>query len=400
MEATGFDRKNIAVLSAMGIASGIALNIFRPLYPILAVSIGIDVSSLGLASTASTGFAVLTLMVAGSTADKLGKKSILSLAYISATAGALLCSQARSLAHIAASLMLFELSFYIGAPMRAVVVAESSPSSKMGTAYAVITTFRVLPNVIAPTLGGLMAEKIGLRPGIASAAAFMAVASAAALAIREEKAEQPALKVSLLPSRSLKPLYIFSSIDRFSWMMWMPIVYAHISKELSATPLQIGALASVMNTSWLLSQMASGILVDKAGALPTLLASEVLGAIAAAVLAASSSYKAALAAFTAIGLSISTWIPSYNKLLAALAPEESRAAEFSKITAYRTTASIPAPLLGGLLYNIAHPMPFAASATILAANTLLLVKMSPKGGSYAGGSRAAVQLKVESCQLA
>ncbi len=377
MRASGFDRRNIAVLSVIGVASGVAYNIFRPLYPVLAVSIGVKVSSLGLASAASTAFTSLALVATGHIAGKLEKRDLLVIAYISATVGAVLCSQARSLAHIAASLMLFELSFYLGVPIRSVVVAESSPSSRMGTAYALITTFRVVPNIVVPALGGLMAEKIGLRLGVASAAVFMAIASIAALAIREERVNQAPLRLSLAPLGRLKAIYFFSSMDRFGWMVWMPIVYAHVSKELSATPLQVGALASVMNISWFLSQMASGVLVDRAGAIPTLLASEALGAVAAAILAVSTSYKAALAAFAAIGLSISTWIPSYNKLIAALTPEEQRVAEFSKITAYRTAAAIPAPVLGGLLYDIAHYMPFMASAMILAANTMLLAKTRP-----------------------
>jgi hypothetical protein len=50
------------------------------------------------------------------------------------------------------------------------------------------------------------------------------------------------------------------------------------------------------------------------------------------------------------GVSIASWIPSFNKLIYMLTKRETRATTYGRIDSFRNLAAFPTPYLGGVLY--------------------------------------------------
>jgi Major Facilitator Superfamily. len=176
------------------------------------------------------------------------------------------------------------------------------------------------------------------------------------------------------PDRSLALLYVFVGLDRAAWMMWFPMLSALLVR-LGYDEATIGFLIGVSNALETLLTPVMGRLTDTLGASRVLALSEASAALSALTLA-SINYTGVAGVFASmslIGLSISSWIPAYNVYVARVYERLGEA--YATTNAIRSAAGIPAPYIGGLLYEaLTLQAPLLVSTVILAYTTLMAFK--------------------------
>ena len=74
-----------------------------------------------------------------------------------------------------------------------------------------------------------------------------------------------------------------------------------------------------------------------------------------------------------VGISFSLWIPAYNVMIANYSSQEKRGKAYSKMNIFRTALAIPAPQVGGYLYDaISFATPFLLSILLMAVNISII----------------------------
>lgn len=184
---------------------------------------------------------------------------------------------------------------------------------------------------------------------------------------------------ALKPRKNLGWFYIGSTSDRFAWALWLPLLNAFIGDIYGLSATEIGFLNSIMFFATLVTQYVVGRWIDKIGYLIGLTLSELSGLIATVILGLLHSIELLILSLVFIGLSISLWIPSYNNTVSLNTKQEYRAIEYSKINSYRAFAAIPAPYIGGYLYDTLSPtIPFMISSIVMVFTSSLFYSRSRK----------------------
>ena len=274
---------------------------------------------------------------------------------------------------------LIRFSFRGGQPVRGALIAESVSKETLGAAVGIVTSSFFIARVFIPSLAGLMADIAGYPPTFLLGG-FVVVTGATVFLVygvetyrgRPGRPSIASVIRDLKPRKNFNWLYISTLIDRFGWSLWFPLLNAYIGKEFGLSATEVGFLNSLMFTVLLLTQYLMGKWIDKVGYFRGLIISEAVAALAAFTLGFTGSIYFLVAGMLGTGLAMSIWIPAYNKAVSLNSEKEYRAVEFSKINTYRAIAAIPAPYIGGYLYDYVSPrLPFEISSVMFIITAIL-----------------------------
>jgi MFS family permease len=142
------------------------------------------------------------------------------------------------------------------------------------------------------------------------------------------------VKGFLVPEKGIGRLYAILLVMGFGYGTGFSLFYGTLVDSYGFTELQLGLISTAFNISWGLSAIPIGKLTDRVGKKPMLMASS------------------AFLFFEIIsGLDPAFWMPAWMALISEKVPSERLSAALGKIDAASRLAMIPAPWLGGLLYE-------------------------------------------------
>ncbi|MET1101449.1 MAG: MFS transporter [Pyrodictiaceae archaeon] len=381
--------RNLIALTVYALFRGFTVGGYQALYSAYMKTLGYSMASIGAAVTASSLIAALVAPGFGVFIDILGAKlATLVTGLIALLAVGLLSVPSPGYSMFIASYMSFMLAFVLGQPSRSTLLAKSISPERYGYYFALITLAFSASRAVGPLVTGWIALH-----NYSQAFQVMTLSTATGLSAfymmarepeRQERGKGRTLNELLLeayhrtfkPRQELAKLYLFLVLDRSGWSLWFPMLSAYF-KALGHSEEEIGLFYTMTSLVQTISSIPLGKLADKAGAVKVLASSEAMGTAAVILLAEPRPIALLVTALTLIGLSIAAWIPAYNKLVAQLA--RGRLGEtYASANAVRSIASIPAPILGGLLYQSLGPQtPFIASALVLALATLYARTLAP-----------------------
>ena len=143
------------------------------------------------------------------------------------------------------------------------------------------------------------------------------------------------------------------AVDSFAWGLGSAILFGLLRKTYHFTNLQLGVMWSVFLITMVCLQIPMGILVQRYGCKTFFVLSEIAGAILMVGWLTVKSFEAFAVLETLMGFVVSAWIPATKTFVAGSVAEESRAEAMGKVAAFRGLIGFPAPLIGGLLYDLA-----------------------------------------------
>ncbi len=365
--------RNIRILSLYSFLSGVGSSTFFTLFPLYLVSLGYGMSRIGEITTLSSLSVAVPISFLGLFADYYGRKPFIILAGLSLAVSLFVTASTRFYIWFIIAYALNMLSFFGGQSARGAMVAESVSKEKMGEAFGIVVSWFFLARVSIPSVSGVLASLVGYRltfifAGVTVLAGTLLfwVGSIETSARKGEKISWGEIASVLKPRKKLTWLYISTVLDRFGWALWSPLLNAFMSQAYGLSTVEVGFLNSIMGFTTLVTQYITGKWIDKIGYIKGLILSEFAGLSSALFLGVLKSVYSLILGVIMVGLSISLWIPSYNKAVSMNSKKEYRVLEYSKINTYRAVAAIPSPYIGGYMYDYLNPTtPFLTSSMLL-----------------------------------
>ena len=358
---------NLRVIATSAFLSGLFSSMTQAVWQPFALSLGASMSTLGLLESLGGWRGVVAALlqpIGGWFSDRLGRKPLLalgSLLGLLSTAFYVLAAITANWRWLLPGIILLGATL-VSRPAESSLVAESARASRRGTAYSILAVSRIAPGVLAPALGGFIADHWDFTPVFLLRLVMEGLRLLLILRLLQETlgrarkgvstgALKRALIKMIVPPKGLHGLYWAMAADRFAWGLGYALLFGMLSQDYGFTTFQLGVMSSLLSLVWALSQLPIGRLIDRYGCKPFLALSEMIGLFVVGGWLFSTSFPAFAALHACFGLIGATWVPAQMALLANSVPGHQRGEAMGRLAAFQGLIAFPAPYLGGLLYD-------------------------------------------------
>jgi len=360
--------RNVLVLALQTFLRGISSTMMRAIWQPFVLSLGASMPILGLLESLGGFQGLVTSLIqpiGGWLSDRRGRKSLLLLGMIMSMVALSLYALAGYLGNWYLLLpgVVFLGLASIARPVKDSMVAESAIGQSRARIYSLTTVGYAAAGVFAAILAGLMADRWGFSPvflvGLCmEIAAVVLVARFAVETLRPDNRKTiswrglvTTLRNILVPPKNLRSFYIATTLDSFVWGAGAGILFGMLSQTYGFSSTQFGIMSSIFSLSWALSQMPIGNLIERHGRIRFMVVSELLGAVMMVGWLFSSRFESFAALQILNGLVPATWVPAVLAWMSDHVPDERRAEEMGRLSAFRGLLSFPAPYIGGLVFD-------------------------------------------------
>ena len=369
-------------LLAMVLAN-IAGNMYGGLLPLYLKSLGASVSQIGLFFTLFQIIPLVLQILGGWISDSLGRlRSIAmgSLAGVLSYIGLILAPtwqwvfMGESLGAVTRSLI---------GPSFGAFIAEESAEENRARVYGITQSIFLIVNVVGPPLGGWLTDAYGFKFMLIIAAIIYALATvlrvfmARRAASHEKENSTGKLTMASLRDNLGSMLAIMISGGLVTWLLltdgvrdiayslsftYLPVYVEEIG-GLTAT--QIGWLSSLFGIMNMIISIPAGWLADKKGERVNIVIGFVLQFIALLFFVRVDTFLGYALVWSLFGLGVGLMGPAYQSLLSKALPRKLRGTGFGLIQSSLGLFSLPAPYVGGQLYEKVSPrFPFIITAWV------------------------------------
>ncbi len=359
--------KNFRVIAGASFLTGSSYNLIAAVWQPFVLSLGVPMSTLGLLEGVAGrrgALAAVLQPLTGWLSDCLGRKPLIvlgSLVSLLAFACYTLAGSGFQWWLLGLGIMLLAVGL-ASKPAETSLVAESVSATERGTAYSITRVCWILPGMVAPALGGLVADHFGFSLVFLLCIVLQAVHAVLVLGLLSEGRAAPRRALSrgellrvlsrmITPPRELRGQFWAVAADGFAWSLAGFILPGLLTQTYRFTTFQLGLMSSLLSLVSILSLPLFGRLVDRFGCRPFLLLSEVLGIVVVAGRLCSRSFFAFALFDACYGLSLGSWVPAQQALLANSVSGEELGEVTGRLAAFRGVIALPASYIGGLLYD-------------------------------------------------
>ncbi len=317
--------------------------------------------------------------------DRMGRKRALVLFNVIAAGGYLLYLLTDSWQVVLFGSLLVLAWSSMSQPAIFALIGDNLGRSKRAMGFSVQSIWKRVPIVIAPPLGGILMEKLGFENGMHIGFAISLVFALAAIVfqnrfyrekpVKREQAGVSITEVWRLIGIPLRRLLLADCLVRFGANLFGVYVVLQVLNIYRQSPAVFGSLISVQMIVAILGYLPAAYLADKFGRQPFILITFALFALFPVALV-TLPVAWITAAFVLAGLR-EFGEPARKARIVDLATEEHRGSVVGLYYLIRGLVTIPAPILGGLLWAQGTSIPFYAGAAVSALG-LALYAISPK----------------------
>lgn len=365
---TGDQRaRNLRALAGTGLLGGFAHMMLFAVWQPFVLSLGVPMSTLGLLESLGgrQGLsATLTQPFAGQLADRVGRRPLVLLGHVFTVLAVGLYALAallRDWRWLLPGVVFLGLAM-IASPARVSLIEESAEAGQDGEAHAMTMAWWVAPGVVAPALGGYLANRVGFLPVMVLRVLLEVSCLLLLVAWLQETRRgisvwhdglrwRPRLaQLSALP-KELRGFFVAVAVDAFAWGLGAVLLFGMLSEAYGYSTVQLGLMLSLQCLLWALIQVPMGKWVDRYGCKRLMLLSDLVGLVVVAGWLFSRSFVAFTLWYVAYALVYATWGPAYRAFATRRVPEERRAEAMGWLEASRGLVRFVAPYLGGLLFE-------------------------------------------------
>lgn len=363
-----FSRANLFVLIALNFLRGAHNSIYTVIWQPFVLSLGASMPTLGLLTSIGGAGGITTTLIqslGGWLADRIGRKPIVLVSSLAIIAGYAFFAIAGAL-HIWTLLLLGIVvlgASWVSRPALSSLTAESVHATRQGSAFSLMQVAALVPGIIAPALGGALADRFGY-PSIfpVSIALEVIVLAIVWRGLRETRGvHKPrasardalsALLRAFVPPQGLHGLFIATAMDSFSWALGWGLLYGLLSDTYHFSGEQLGLMAATQSLAWAIVQYPIGrFYIDRQRNLKAIMIfSEACGIPLMLMLMTQTRLEMLLVAQIIFAITAATWVPVIFTFLSRAVPDAERAHVFGRIAAFRGIIAFPAPAIGGWLY--------------------------------------------------
>jgi MFS family permease len=370
------------------ILANVASAMQRVLLPLYLQSLGASIQNVGLFFTLSALAPLAFQILGGWLSDSLGRMQAVAIGSLAGMVSyvVLLVAPTWHWLLLATAFMAMASSFV--APSFQAFVAEQSTEENRGRVYGLTEGLFVVVGVIGPPLGGLISDYFDFRAMFLTAGALYATATVIRLLMaRRANRARPAgsttrpslgnLKSSLMAMGGLLVgggvvtwIFISDSLRDISYSLSYQLEPLYLQNLIGLSNSQIGLLASIASITTMIFMAGAGWLSDKKGERVCIAGGLALGAVGTVIFLYSQTFLGVAVAWMVYGLSHALAGPAYSSLISKAVPAKLRGTAFGLFSTSIGLLSLPAPLVGALLWERFTPRtPFFVPVVV----TLLLL---------------------------
>jgi MFS family permease len=320
----------------------------------------------------------------GVLSDRLGSRRALLLFGLLSTAGFALYFVWSSIPALFLGLLFVMAWPSLGLPATFALIGEELRGGKRVVGFTVQAVLKRVPIVLAPPLGGLLIERLGMRNGLRVGFAVSVVLSLAMLValrrafLRGAPVSEPAPRSAVRLHRSLRQLLIADCLVRLC--EGLPDVFLVIwaLEIVKVSPMQFGLLTSILMGTAIVSYLPAAALAERVEKKPFVVLTYLFFTLFPVAVVLSRSFGHLVLASVIGGLR-EVGEPARKALIVDLAEPRLRGRTVGLYYSIRGFAVAGAAAIGGALWMIRPSLTFAVAAVLGAFGTLWAVAFLPSG---------------------
>jgi MFS family permease len=366
---------------------------------------------IGLLATIQSTSQILFQLPGGIVADRIGRKKVIVFGTAVRTLAPAIMYLARSWQMVLPGMILISMASLYGPAFNA-IIAESLPEERRGTAFGAYRMLTGIPQIFMPMVSGYYFGIYGMERGVRWGLLMFTGAMVIVTIVRsivlketlENEGEGSQIKTSIpelirtfsSQHRTIFAMLIVAVISRFAMNMTWAFLAPYAYYEVGLEEFKYGTLQSIAMAISVPLYLVSGYIADRLGRVPCIFLARGLGPFDSLSLYLFHDYNQLLVAYGVIGFAAGLGGgrlrsggymggPAWQALIADLVPSKDRA----KVMGLMGTASgiigLPAPYLGGWLYD-RNPSLLLLSGSLLEALSIPPHPPLLQGGEERGSS--------------
>ena len=374
------------------IIANISSRMMQPFIPLYLETIGASVGQVGLYFTVAILFGILFRVFGGWISDNVGRLQTIAAGSIFGTLATLAFVLAPTWELAIISALLSGIGSSLVSPSYQAFVAEEAPQGSVGSTFGVIESFFLICQIIGPLLGGFLVENSSYRTMLWVAFGIMIIATVIRLGIiRNQPIRLQSLNISQLSTDMRKTIAFLMAGGLITWMFItdglldassqsvMPFMPKYATEIAGITESGYGALIAFLSVISVLTYWFGGLFADRYGNRLSISLGAFLSASAFFILTTSTSVVSLVIGFGIIGVSGAFIEPAFSSLLSQVAPKDNLGVMYGLFRSALGLIAIPAPSIGGTLYNRIGPKATLTLGIILnlISIPLVLLKLHP-----------------------
>ncbi len=340
----------------------IGFGLITPIFPFYIVELGVGATELGVLAAS---FALTRILLAGPlgrASDKVGRKPVLLIALFGFAISNLIYAFAETILVMILARALegaISAGFY---PAANAFVSDMTIPENRGTAMGYLSTGNMVGFVVGPSLGGFLAEFLGIRlPFVIAAFVTLGTLLLVYVLVKEpprrvlaedyDKYRVPVLKVFSRNKRSYSVLAVSMFANMFSIGILEVAFMLDAVQRFEFTPLQIGIFFGVLGIITIIGNIVFGRASDRLGRKWLIVAGTLIGAMSLFMFMVATDAVGFYIAGAILGVAISMRGPTIQAMIADLTDQTAYGSVMGAFGAVSNAAYVVGPILGGMMYD-------------------------------------------------
>jgi len=369
-----------AASSLRGIRDNLRLVVWQP----FALSLGLDMQQVGSLESLTDLMKLVFEPAFGVISDAVGRKKLLIIREALTLLALVLILIAQSWQVLFVSMTLIGVSYAL-VSVWSTVVAESADPTRLAFLYSVVGACYTGAGLIGTLGAGFLADTFGYDVvfKLATAFAFLSLAliwlklpetmKEAPKKVDWSRAATAALR-ALNPPKGLRGFYVATAFDLLAFSMGLRLLSGMLNSAYGYTPWMIGLYTAAMTLTQAVAQVPLGRLADRFGYGRFMAVSQFTACIMLGMMIVSKDFAVVFSANLIMGLANAFWAPAEQAWIAAHVDPNRRAQALGSFSTFRGLIGLPAPIIGGILFDAyGFDVPIAMNLVLAFISGVMLV---------------------------
>lgn len=376
------------------IVANAAVMMYMPFLPLYLEELGASVAQVGVFFTTMTLFGITFRILGGWISDNIGRVETIGLGGVMGFIATLGFTIAPTWQWSIAAALFLQTGISLVGPSFQAYTAEQAPEGATSSTFGLVSALFITCEIIGPLLGGFLISQYGFGTMMWAATATFGVAAAirAWMGLRAEHNPKPlqiaalrrdvsSVMTLLLGGGLLMWLFLVDGFFDSSAQMAMPYLPKFVTEVGQLDESVYGGLFALSSFVAALAMWPGGIFADRYSERVSLACGGIMFALTWGVIFALPTVPGFILGFSLMGVAMSLFGPAFSSLLSKAVPKESLGITFGIFWTALGVMAIPAPYIGGMLYDrVAPEAPFvAAVALMVLVVPLALAKLGVSG---------------------